>query len=238
MVSANSLALATTVGLVAISSAVLFAPAGPPAPRVDVVPAARKPLELELQVGRVQVRWLPKDDAAQATAMPPQDGINHLSRAAVVVAAVTLVILGITFLQSVFEAHAGELAALEERVAESKKAEDALAAEIVSIKASMLEAEGKLRTNMLAVALAKTVNKLEARGQLLQLKSVFGAWKRDAADSAQRSAQLQAQLQHSQHLKENKRVDDEMLRTQILGSLDGAKLNRVRAARGSISFYP
>eukprot|EP00966_Prymnesium_polylepis_P223937 5180912-Prymnesium_polylepis.2 len=95
--------------------------------------------------------------------MPPQDGINHLSRAAVVVAAVTLVILGITFLQSVFEAHAGELAALEERVAESKKAEDALAAEIVSIKASMLEAEGKLRTNVRQGTNARASTPLQAR---------------------------------------------------------------------------
>ena len=151
VLSVNSLALATTVGLVAISSAVLFAPGRTvqPAPSVNVAPGRKS---LEFQVGRVQVRWLPKDGAAPATTaasgQPPQDGINFLTRAAIVVAATTLVILGITFLQSVFEEHASELAVLEERVAEFKEVEDALAAEVTSLKASILEGEGKLRTHV------------------------------------------------------------------------------------------
>ena len=63
----------------------------------------------------------------------------------------------------------------------------------------------------LAIALAKTVNRVEARGELMKLQQVFGSWKLDAKTSAANAKAAKASVS----AKETKRVTDDILRTTV-----------------------
>ncbi|KAL1526277.1 hypothetical protein AB1Y20_014995 [Prymnesium parvum] len=226
MLSVNSLVLAVTIVAVGLSSACVFFPGDSISPalaqnhtQAEVFSGHVRKNPLSLRVGQLQVRWMPKGSelvVGQADTQRSDDSINSLTRAVIVVAMAIAIILTITFLHSMFEAHAREIAKLESQIAGLEGEKDALSAELNLIKG---ERERALRANVLAVALARTINKVEARDNIMNVWSVFKTWKADA----QKSAALAKKHKENIAAIENKRQTDALLRTHILGSLENMK---------------
>lgn len=161
--SVNSLALVTSVAVLGICTTSLMLPVSATLPsllqdntgrKLDQAPSAKQPLLL--QVGHLQVRWVPKVSEAslesQTLDKSPVAGTGTLMHAAIIVAVSVIFICLVNFVHSLFEEHKQEVAGLKALIfaleAEKRRSASMVEAELESLRMENGEQENLLRTNV------------------------------------------------------------------------------------------
>uniref|UniRef100_A0A7S3AE70 Uncharacterized protein n=1 Tax=Haptolina ericina TaxID=156174 RepID=A0A7S3AE70_9EUKA len=217
-----SLCCATVVAVATLSAAILYpktpAPASPP----STAPSPQR--GVLVSVGQLSIHWGAKEvAAAQPPPATPSQPLNALTRTAIVLSCVALAICMIGGMRLVFDEHAREIAALQERFQQALEelATDKLPQaeetndEIEQLRATMDTHRRALRAANLALLISGSINRVLARNQLFSVHAAFGSW----VDHAAKCAAAAKAKKLDKRLQDQKRASDGALRATILGSL-------------------